>query len=417
MRLLRLCTLFLVLASFAATGNIAFGAPGKNSEAIRAEYVGRVAVAIAPIRFEGGAGSALPNTIFLMLDALEKKSGSGNISIPKTDRAAFAAWRMYFHAARVALDRIETDPSMKKDHAAFLSWISYNETLARSLAADTSSGQPVSLIRKTYLSEYQNRREVLTKNFGAYLSGYSPQINVEPTRSFEWPLRRARAMMLHLGGVLPFGGKIDSVGDCDNGKVISVTMPKIPMSTQKFLVPLLVSLLDPQNDLRTGAWVLGAAWNVPGVCMGGNMGTVGEFLQPADGIAFIIGARGGSDEQNQNPPGGGLGGGEEDKPGAPIAITGSATVGGGDRNGLSATVQGQVGPNGNPTTYWAEYGLFGPGENKTPVRDGGTGKRVFGVTITLSGLDSGQKYYYRIVAKNIKGTTRGETKTFSTVGR
>ena len=66
----------------------------------------------------------------------------------------------------------------------------------------------------------------------------------------------------------------------------------------------------------------------------------------------------------------------------------------------SAQLQGGVYPNGNPTTYWWEYGTtLDYGQATTPV-PAGAGTAPVAVTGALTGLAPGTTYHYRLVAQN-----------------
>ncbi len=99
----------------------------------------------------------------------------------------------------------------------------------------------------------------------------------------------------------------------------------------------------------------------------------------------------------------------------PLASTGSAT-------GISqagATLHGEVNPNGSQTSYYFEYGkstLFGLFnlDQKTGSKSAGAGSGPVSVSASLTGLDSGSTYYYRLVAKNQYGTDEGSVHSFVT---
>ena len=98
----------------------------------------------------------------------------------------------------------------------------------------------------------------------------------------------------------------------------------------------------------------------------------------------------------------------------PSAETGGAS----NITASDATLNGRVNPNRANTTYWFEYSpntlvgnLIG---TATPKRDGGSGAEFFNVSIDVKGLASNTKYYYRLVAQNEKGTTRGSMMNFTT---
>ena len=88
---------------------------------------------------------------------------------------------------------------------------------------------------------------------------------------------------------------------------------------------------------------------------------------------------------------------------APTAITGPVTAYG----PTSATVSGTVNPNGETTTWYVEYGKSTTYGTKTTSVNAGSGTANADVTATLSGLEAGTTYHYRLVATNASGTGRG----------
>jgi Fibronectin type III domain len=94
----------------------------------------------------------------------------------------------------------------------------------------------------------------------------------------------------------------------------------------------------------------------------------------------------------------------------PTVTTGAATgVGAHDAN-----VRGTVNPNGSKTTYRFEFGLtpsYGVQSKPKSLAAGGTARSV---SATLTGLQSGQTYHYRLVASNSGGIGLGPDRTFTT---
>jgi phosphodiesterase/alkaline phosphatase D-like protein len=83
----------------------------------------------------------------------------------------------------------------------------------------------------------------------------------------------------------------------------------------------------------------------------------------------------------------------------------------------TATVRGAVNPNGSPTTVWFEYGTsptLSPCDSSSS-QIAGAGTSEMEVTAGLSGLSGGTTYYYRVVAQNGCGTTRGSILSFSSL--
>jgi len=86
----------------------------------------------------------------------------------------------------------------------------------------------------------------------------------------------------------------------------------------------------------------------------------------------------------------------------------------------SATLRGRVNPNTLETTYRFEYGTEhcsnGPNACTVVLPEGtiGTGHNPVSVARAISGLASGTKYYYRLVAENALGITEGPVRAFTT---
>ncbi len=88
---------------------------------------------------------------------------------------------------------------------------------------------------------------------------------------------------------------------------------------------------------------------------------------------------------------------------APAAITGPVTTYG----PTAATVAGTLNPNGEATTWYVEYGKSTTYGSKSASVNAGSGTTNVDVTATLSGLEAGTTYHYRLVASNGTGTSRG----------
>ncbi len=101
-------------------------------------------------------------------------------------------------------------------------------------------------------------------------------------------------------------------------------------------------------------------------------------------------------------------------PAAPAVTTRSAS----NIGTTSATLRGNVNPNGAETTYWFEYStdsLLGSLLlNSTEPRSAGDGSSTRAVEMDVSGLSAKVDYYFRIVAQNSFGTVRGDRMTFRT---
>jgi phosphodiesterase/alkaline phosphatase D-like protein len=95
---------------------------------------------------------------------------------------------------------------------------------------------------------------------------------------------------------------------------------------------------------------------------------------------------------------------------APTVTTGAASQVGTSE----ATLNGIVNANGNPTTVTFEYGLdssYGSSQvaDQSPV----SGTTDTAVSTTLSGLQPGETYHFRVVGENGVGITAGADATFA----
>jgi phosphodiesterase/alkaline phosphatase D-like protein len=96
----------------------------------------------------------------------------------------------------------------------------------------------------------------------------------------------------------------------------------------------------------------------------------------------------------------------------PVATTGAAT----GVNSNSATLTGNVDPNGSETQYFFQYGPTASYGQQTPTASAGAGSSAVPVTGALNGLAAGQTFHYRLVAVNAGGPTYGADQTFTTTG-
>ncbi len=82
----------------------------------------------------------------------------------------------------------------------------------------------------------------------------------------------------------------------------------------------------------------------------------------------------------------------------------------------SATLKGQVNPNGANTTYQFQYGLTTSYGSVVPVSPESAGSGTTNVALgkAISGLKGNTTYHYRVSATNAYGTTVGADKTFTT---
>lgn len=94
----------------------------------------------------------------------------------------------------------------------------------------------------------------------------------------------------------------------------------------------------------------------------------------------------------------------------PLATTGSAT----GISSTGATVEGTVNPEGQPTTYFFNYGLTSSYGAKTAEVSAGNGTTGKGVSAPLAELLPNTTYHYQLVAHSAGGTTPGADQTFTT---
>ena len=80
----------------------------------------------------------------------------------------------------------------------------------------------------------------------------------------------------------------------------------------------------------------------------------------------------------------------------------------------TATLAGNVNPQGAPTTYFFQYGTTTAYGSRTPNAGAGAGTKAATVTAPIAGLGPNTKYHYRLVAQNSLGTTAGKDRTFTT---
>jgi hypothetical protein len=95
---------------------------------------------------------------------------------------------------------------------------------------------------------------------------------------------------------------------------------------------------------------------------------------------------------------------------APTAQTGSVT----NLAGTSATLRGQVNPNGQETNYAFDWGGTTAYGHQTTVTSAGAGTGGKSVAAALTGLAPGTVYHYRVTATNASGTSNGADRTFTT---
>ncbi len=80
----------------------------------------------------------------------------------------------------------------------------------------------------------------------------------------------------------------------------------------------------------------------------------------------------------------------------------------------SATLTGKINPHGLETTYVFQYGTTAGYGGQTPLAGAGNGTVEVKVSQTISGLQPGTTYHYRLVAVSPAGTTNGQDHVFVT---
>lgn len=93
-----------------------------------------------------------------------------------------------------------------------------------------------------------------------------------------------------------------------------------------------------------------------------------------------------------------------------VATNGPASV-----SNNSATVNGSINPNGSSTNFWFEFGISESLGQTTTTQAISGGNAWLLVAGNLSNLETGRKYYYRVVAQNAYGTSRGGIVNFTAV--
>jgi hypothetical protein len=95
-------------------------------------------------------------------------------------------------------------------------------------------------------------------------------------------------------------------------------------------------------------------------------------------------------------------------PSAPGVVTGAAT----SVAGTSATLNGTVDPNGEPTTYSFQYGTTAAYGSSTAQASIAAGTSVISVSAPVSGLAASQTYHFRLIATSAAGSTDGPDMSF-----
>jgi len=114
--------------------------------------------------------------------------------------------------------------------------------------------------------------------------------------------------------------------------------------------------------------------------------------------AFFLAACGGGDGDSTAPP-------------TPVVVTGNAT----GISNVGATLNGTVNPNGLATEAWFEWGTSSTLAtfDNTAKQNLAAGTSVDNVSASISGLSIGTPYYFRMVASNSSGVSKGAIQNFS----
>jgi hypothetical protein len=103
---------------------------------------------------------------------------------------------------------------------------------------------------------------------------------------------------------------------------------------------------------------------------------------------------------------------------APQALAASppgvTTSGASNATFSSVIVYGHVNPNGLAANYVFQYGTTSGYGGQTPLAPAGNGTISIKLSQTISGLQPGTTYHYRIVGVNSAGTANGKDRTFKT---
>ena len=81
----------------------------------------------------------------------------------------------------------------------------------------------------------------------------------------------------------------------------------------------------------------------------------------------------------------------------------------------SATLNASINPNGAATTFAFQYGTNTAYGNTTPVIKLASGTTAVSTNATVTGLQAGKTYHYRVVATNSAGSASGSDLTFTTL--
>lgn len=81
----------------------------------------------------------------------------------------------------------------------------------------------------------------------------------------------------------------------------------------------------------------------------------------------------------------------------------------------SASLRGEINPNGQATEAWFAWGVTSAFGATTARQNVGSGTSLQTISHNLSGLQCGSTYYFKVLAENSEGTTSGSTLNFATL--
>lgn len=100
---------------------------------------------------------------------------------------------------------------------------------------------------------------------------------------------------------------------------------------------------------------------------------------------------------------------------APLPKPPNASTGGASQVSYSsATLNATIDPHGTETSYYFQYGSTAAYGAQTPTTPAGAGTVAIPVSQSISGLQPGSEYHYRVVAASAAGTTMGRDRILTT---
>ena len=211
------------------------------------------------------------------------------------------------------------------------------------------------------------------------------------------------------------GGAVTITGYTGHGGVVNIPgtingMPvtRIAMSAFSWKTSV-TSVSIPTSVTNIGTSAFEFCWNLRSASFAGNAPVMGSYAFDSTASGFTVyytsGSTGFTSPTWQGYP-------AVMVAGAPAVTTTAASA----VTATSATLYGTVNPNGAATTAQFEYGLttaYGSVESGTLSPANGTTAQT--VSASISGLQAGQTYHYRLTANNIAGTGTGADMTLATL--